>query len=208
MSGLATSGTLTHWFRDQFARELDTATAFAELAAEAEQSPPGANGLVLLPYFSGERTPIHDPHASGVLFGLNLTHSRGDIYRALLEGIACGTNHIVETYVDAGQRPERVRAVGGGTKNRVWAQATSDISGLAQTVCKHTIGASYGGAFLAALGVGDAAIGDIARWNPAGETIVPAPSEVTRRQYRIYREIYERSADLMRNLGQGGGQVT
>ena len=206
MSGLATSGTLTHWFRDQFARELDPATAFAELAAEAEQSPPGANGLVLLPYFSGERTPIHDPHASGVLFGLNLTHSRGDIYRALLEGIACATNHIVETYTQAGQRPERVRAVGGGTKNRVWAQATSDISGLAQTVCSHTIGASYGDAFLAALGVGDAAIGDIARWNPAAATIEPAPSEVTRRQYRIYREIYQRNADLMRELGSGGGQ--
>jgi xylulokinase len=130
--------------------------------------------------------------------------SRGDIYRALLEGIACATNHIVETYSEAGQRPERVRAVGGGTKNRVWAQATSDISGLAQTVCSRTIGASYGDAFLAALGVGDAAIGDIARWNPAAETIEPAPSEVYRRQYRVYREIYRRNADLMRELGQGG----
>ena len=75
----------------QFARELDPATAMIALAAEAEKSPPGANGLVLLPYFSGERTPIHDPHAKGVLFGLNLTHTRGDIYRALLEGIAYGT---------------------------------------------------------------------------------------------------------------------
>jgi xylulokinase len=205
MSGLATSGTLTHWFRDQFGRDLDPATAFVELAAEAGQSPPGANGLVLLPYFSGERTPIHDPHASGVLFGLNLTHSRGDIYRALLEGIACATNHIVETYAQAGQCPERVRAVGGGTKNRVWAQATSDISGLAQTLCSRTIGASYGDAFLAALGVGDVVLDDIARWNPAAETIEPAPSEVTRRQYRIYREIYQRNADLMHELKQNGG---
>jgi xylulokinase len=205
MSGLATSGTLTHWFRAQFARELDPATAFAELAAEAEQSPPGANGLVLLPYFSGERTPIHDPHASGVLFGLNLTHSRGDIYRALLEGIACATLHIVETYTQAGQRPERVRAVGGGTRNRVWAQATSDISGLAQTLCSRTIGASYGDAFLAAVGVGDATLDDIARWNPPAATIEPEPTEVYRRQYRVYREIYRRNADLMRELGQRGG---
>jgi xylulokinase len=139
-----------------------------------------------------------------VLFGLNLTHSRGDIYRALLEGIACATNHIVETYAQAGQRPERVRAVGGGTKNRVWAQATSDISGLAQSVCRHTVGASYGDAFLAAVGVGDAAIGDIARWNPPETTIEPAPSEATRRQYRVYREIYRRNADLMHDLGQNG----
>ena len=64
-----------------------------------------ATGWSMLPYFSGERTPIHDPHAKGVLFGLNLTHTRGDIYRAMFEGIACGTNHIVETYADAGERP-------------------------------------------------------------------------------------------------------
>ena len=57
-----------------------------------------ARAWCFLPYFSGERTPIHDPHAKGVLFGLNLTHTRADIYRALLEGIACGTNHIIETY--------------------------------------------------------------------------------------------------------------
>ena len=65
MAGLATSGTLTHWFRDQFARELCTADAFASLADEAANSSPGANGLIMLPYFSGERTPIHDPMAQG-----------------------------------------------------------------------------------------------------------------------------------------------
>src|SRR3546814_3488574 len=80
MSGLATSGTLTHWFRERFARELDPGTALEALAAEAEGSPAGANGLVVLPYFSGERTPIHDPTAKGCLFGLDLTHDRADVY--------------------------------------------------------------------------------------------------------------------------------
>ena len=56
--------------------------AIIDLAAEAEASPPGAKGLVMLPYFSGERTPIHDTHAKGVIFGLNLTHTRGDLFRA------------------------------------------------------------------------------------------------------------------------------
>ena len=92
----------------------------------------------MLPYFSGERTPIHDPEAKGVIFGLNLTHGRGDIYRALLEGIACGTNHIIETYRDIGQMPKKLLAVGGGTRNTVWSQATSDISGMTQTVCGKT----------------------------------------------------------------------
>lgn len=200
MSGLATSGTLTHWFRDNLARELDPAKAMIALAAEAEKSPQGANGLVLLPYFSGERTPIHDPHAKGCLFGLNLTHTRGDIYRALLEGIAFGTNHIVETYGDAGERPRKVLAVGGGTKNKVWAQATSDVSGLTQTLCNRTIGASYGDAFLAALGVGDVKRADIRSWNPVASEIAPEPSEVYRRQYGVYRKIYERTKDLMQEV--------
>jgi xylulokinase len=200
MSGLATSGTLTHWFRDQFARELDPQQALIALAAEAETSPPGANGLVMLPYFSGERTPIHDPHAKGVLFGMNLTHTRGDIYRALLEGIAFGTNHIVETYRDIGQEPRRVFAVGGGTKNRVWAQATSDASGLTQILCRNTIGASYGDAFLAALGVADVKRTDIRRWNPVASEIGPNPSETYRRQYGVYRQIYERTRDLMQEV--------
>jgi xylulokinase len=200
MSGLATSGTLTHWFRDNLARELDPAQAMIALAAEAEISPPGANGLVMLPYFSGERTPIHDPHAKGVLFGLNLTHTRGDIYRALLEGIAFGTHHIAETYADAGEKPRKVYAVGGGTKNKVWAQATSDVSGLTQTICSRTIGASYGDAFLAALGVGDVKRGDIRNWNPIVSEIVPGPTETYRRQYEVFRGIYERTKDLMHKL--------
>src|SRR4029078_750571 len=122
-SGLATSGTLSHWFREQFARELDPATAVVTLAAEAEASPPGARGLVVLPYFSGERTPIHDPHARGMIFGLDLTHTRGDIYRAMFEGIACGTNHVFETYAEAGEEPRSILAAGGGARNRVWSQA-------------------------------------------------------------------------------------
>jgi xylulokinase len=202
MSGLATSGTLTHWFRETVARDLDPATAMPALAAEAAASPPGAKGLVLLPYFSGERTPIHDPHAKGVLFGLNLTHTRGDIFRALLEGIACGTNHIVETYLEAGADPRAVLAVGGGTRNRVWAQATSDVSGRTQIIRQKTVGASYGDAFLAALGVGDVKAADIREWNPVASEIVadPANAEVYRRQYAAFRDLYTNTRDLMRRL--------
>ncbi len=143
-------------------------TAFATLAEEAEASPPGAKGLLLLPYFSGERTPIHDPKAKGAFFGLNLTHTRGDMYRAMLEGIANGTAHVIETYRDVGHAPARVLAVGGGTKNKVWIQATSDIGGVPQIVCEKTIGASYGDAFLAAVAVGAVKPGDIARLEPGG----------------------------------------
>lgn len=199
-AGLATSGTLTHWFREQFARELDPDSAMASLAIEAEASPPGARGLIVLPYFSGERTPIHDPHARGMIFGLDLTHTRGDVYRAVLEGIAYGTNHVFETYAEAGEEPRSIFAAGGGTKNPVWLQATSDVSGRAQIVREKTIGASYGDAFLAALAVGDVSRDDIKSWNPVAREIVP--DEATRvvygKRYRVFRALYERTRDLMR----------
>ncbi len=202
MAGLATSGTLTHWFRDQFARELDPATAAAMIAAEAAGSPPGARGLVLLPYFSGERTPIHDSSAKGVLFGLTLSHTRGDIGRALFEGIAFGTNHALDAFREGGQPVRAVYSVGGGVRNEVWSQATSDVSGLAQTVREKTVGASYGDAFLAALAVGDASPPDIARWNPVAREILPDPatSGVYRKSESVFRELYPRTRDLMQKL--------
>ncbi|WP_421852955.1 FGGY-family carbohydrate kinase [Oricola sp.] len=201
MAGLATSGTLTHWFRDHFAKELTRENAFAILAAEAEKSPPGANGLLLLPYFSGERTPIHDAKAKGAFFGLNLTHGRGDMYRAVIEGIAFGTNHVIETYAEAGQRPQRVLAVGGGTKNAIWLQATSDVSGLPQIVCEKTVGASFGDAFLAAVAVGAAKPEDIAAWNPAATTVQASSVPAYERQYPLFRRLYEQTKDIAAELG-------
>ena len=203
-AGLATSGTLTHWFRDRFARDLDPAPAFETLAREAEGSPPGANGLLFLPYFSGERTPIHDPFAKGCLFGLNLTHTRGDVYRAVLEGIANGTGHVIETYRAVGQAPRRLLAVGGGTKNRIWSQATSDVSGLDQILCETTLGASYGDAFLAALAIGRVRLEDVAAWNPVRATITARPSEVYEEGYRLFRRLYEQTKDIARDLGAPG----
>ncbi|MFL4472110.1 FGGY-family carbohydrate kinase [Tateyamaria armeniaca] len=201
MAGLATSGTLTHWFRDQIARDLDVSEAFPTLAEEAAASPPGANGLLMLPYFSGERTPIHDVHAKGALFGLNLTHTRGDMYRALIEGIAHGTRHVTDTFAELGQRPERLLAVGGGTKNALWLQATSDITGIDQIVCEKTTGASYGDAFLAALAVGLVERGDIAQCNPVVETIRAVPSSVYDDAHRLFRRLYAQTKDIAAQLG-------
>lgn len=200
MAGLATSGTLTHWFRDQFARDLDPAGAFPLLAAEAENSPPGANGLLLLPYFSGERTPIHDAHAKGAFFGLNLTHTRGDMYRALIEGIAYGTRHVTDTYADAGHAPHRLFAVGGGTKNRTWLQATSDITGIDQIVREKTVGASYGDAFLGALAIGAVSRDDIGNWNKVCETVPASSNPVYDTTYKNFRDLYEATKDIMRRF--------
>lgn len=196
MAGLATSGTLTHWFRDQLARDAD----FALLAAEASDSPKGAKGLLCLPYFSGERTPIYDPLAKGAFFGLDLTHTRADLYRAVLEGIAMGTAHVFETCAEVGATPRTVRAVGGGTKNALWLQATSDCSGQVQEVCDKTIGASYGDAFLAALAVGLVAEGDIARWNPVATRVEPEAVPAYARQYPLWKGLYLATRDIAHGL--------
>ena len=203
MAGLATSGTLTHWFRDTFAREVPKDEAFAVLAAEADTVPPGARGLIVLPHFSGERTPLHDPLAKGAVFGLNLTHGRPEIYRAVLEGIACATRAITDTYAEAGQRPLNTRAVGGGTKNALWLQATSDLTGLDQTVCRVSTGASYGDAFLAAVAIGAAEPGDIARWNPADRIVPARPSAAYDLLYDRYRRLYAQTKDIAHDLGDG-----
>lgn len=203
MAGLSTSGTLTHWFRDQFAKELTRDEAFPVLADEAAASPPGANGLVMLPYFSGERTPIHDPFAKGTLTGLNLTHTRGDIYRAMLEGIALGTGHVIETYRDAGAEPKKLFAVGGGTKNILWLQATSDVASARQILRQNSFGASYGDAFLAAMAVGDTKLEDIEAWNPIVDNVVPDPvvGDLYAERLRQFKSLYENNRQLMRELG-------
>jgi xylulokinase len=202
MAGCATSGTLTHWFRDRFAQELPRDEAFATLAAEAAASPPGANGLIALPYFSGERTPIHDPDARGAFFGLNLTHGRGDMYRALIEGIANGVAHVMETYAEAGAAPERVLAVGGGVRNALWLQSTSDISGLPQIVAEKTVGASYGDAFLARMALGEAAPEDIERWNPVERVVQPAEHTALARQYALFKRLYPATRDIAAALAR------
>ena len=203
MAGLSTSGTLTHWFREQFAREVAEDEAFEVLAREAAESDPGAGGLIMLPYFSGERTPIHDPLAKGTLFGLNLTHRRGDVYRALLEGIALGTGHVIETFADAGVPPRRLFAVGGGTRNPVWLQATSDVCGLPQIVRQKTVGASYGDAFLTAVAVGDATLTDIETWNPVAATVEPDAEHAAlyQKHLDLFKRLYAQTRDLMAQMG-------
>ncbi|MFN8622508.1 MAG: FGGY-family carbohydrate kinase [Chloroflexota bacterium] len=199
LAGLATSGTLIRWFRDQLAEGL----GWDEIVAAAAASPAGARGLLCLPHFSGERTPMHDTGAKGAFLGLDLTHTRGDLFRAVLEGIAAGTALVVDTYRDVGAEPHTVLAVGGGTKNPVWLQATSDLGRVPQVVRENTIGASYGDAFLAAVAAGTASLDDIDVWNPVVRTVEPQVVPAYERQYPLWKLAYERTKDISHALGEG-----
>ena len=103
-----------------------------------------------------------------------------------------------------GQAPRRLLAVGGGTKNRVGRQATSDISGLDQILCETTVGASYGDAFLAAMAIGEARLADAETWNPVSATIAARPSVGHGERYRLFRRLYEQTKDVARALGAPG----
>lgn len=199
--GMATSGAITSWLRDLVGGDREGAPDFAELTTEAAASGAGARGLLMLPYFAGERTPILDPHARGVIAGLTLEHTRGDLYRAALEATAYGVRHNVETMRAAGARIDRIVAVGGGTTGGLWTRIVSDVTGLTQQVPAVTIGASFGAAFLAASAVTDPAPA-IADWNPVVESIVPdaAASADYDERWPLYRELYEATAPIVHAL--------
>lgn len=203
----STSGALTRWFRDEISRELVAEEeaggllAYSRLVDEAATVPPGAHGVIVLPYFSGERSPIFDPAARGVIFGLTLTHTRADLYRAVLEGLAYSVRHNLDVMRDNGLCPDQVVAVGGGTKNRVWLQAVSDICNVSQSIPTVGIGAAYGDAILAAVAIGVLpSVEAASAWVSYRHTVEPDPAtrEVYTNAYQTYRDLYVRTRELMR----------
>jgi xylulokinase len=155
----------------------------------AGEIPPGADGLLCLPYFAGERSPLFDPAARGVFAGLTLRHGRGHLVRAAYEAVAFGVRHNLEVMAGLGVAPTRAVAVGGGTTGGLWTQIVSDVTGLAQEVPGLTIGAAYGDAFLGATATGQLAAGSA--WNPASSAVTPDPANRARYDaaYRQYREL-------------------
>lgn len=210
--GMSAAGGLTRWGRDTLGQpELEAEraggpNAYAALADLAATASPGGNGLVCLPYFAGERTPINDPEARGMFAGLTLAHTRADLYRAILEGTAFGVRHNLETMSAMGSTPKRLVAVGGGARNRTWLQIVSDVTGVPQDVPERTTGAAYGDAFLAGLATG--LIPGLAtltsQWVRIGETLQPDPAlrPLYDELYGIYRDLYDNTRDQLHALAR------
>ncbi|MDO5701030.1 MAG: FGGY family carbohydrate kinase [Bowdeniella nasicola] len=192
--GMATSGAITGWLRDLFG-----SPDYTDLLAEAAASPAGADGLVMLPYFAGERTPIQDPDARGVIAGLTVEHTRGDLYRAALEATAFGVRHNIEAIESAGGRIDRLVCVGGGTQGDVWPQIVSDITGRPQVIPTYTVGASYGMAWLASCTIKQSTA---AEWNPPVRTLRPNAEAKQRydHMYGLYRSLYDATVEQVHSL--------
>lgn len=204
-AGMATSGALTGWLQ-----KVSGGVPYEELTEEAAAAPPGSDALVVLPYFAGERTPLFDPKARGIVSGLTIGHGRGHLYRAMLEATAYGVRHIFESVREAGAGGERLVAVGGGTKGGLWTQIISDVTGRPQDLPEQAIGAAYGDALLAARAVGLAE--PDTDWSRIVDTVEPnqANRELYDELYGIYRELYPATRKQMHHLAglqKGGGDV-
>ncbi len=148
---LSAAGSL-QWFRDTLSSNM----SFDELLYEAETIPAGSEGLLFLPYLSGERTPYPDPYARGAFIGLTLRHTRGHMTRAVLEGVAFGLKDCFNLIQAAGlEQIRQVRASGGGTKGGLWRQILADVLESELVTVNTKEGAAFGAALLGGVGVGN-----------------------------------------------------
>lgn len=202
---MAASGSVLNWIVRHLAKaeameaERQGQSVHALLDRQAIDLPPGAGGVVLLPYFLGEKTPLHDPHARGTLVGLGLHHGLAHIWRAALESVAFGFRHHVEIFAEMGLATRRVLACDGGAASDLWVQTTADVlEQPIQRLANHP-GSSLGAAFVAGIGVG--VFDD---WNAVAAYVQPdrvfEPRDENREAYReaygVYRELYERLRSL------------
>ena len=187
---LSAAGSL-QWYHDALAPDV----SFAELVDEASPVPAGSDGLLFLPYLSGERTPHPDPLARGAWVGLTMRHGRGHLTRAVLEGVAFGLKDIFLLMQESGVRSvDQVRVSGGGAKSSLWRQILADVLGTELVTVNTTEGAAYGAALLAGVAAGvwpdvDAACDQTIRVNervPPDAQTVDSYNEV----YRQYQSLY------------------
>jgi len=160
MGPSSATGASLRWFRDNFCRYEARSAEELQLSAyqlmdlEAERSPPGARGLVFLPYLAGERAPIWDPDAKGLLYGLTLSHTRADVIRAIMEGATYALRHNMEFMEALGLRIQGLRLTGGHAKSRLWRQIKADVTGRKVIVTAVKEASALGSAMLAGVGIG------------------------------------------------------
>ena len=157
---MSTSGVILAWFKEIFGREeveeasKTNADPYDKLCDLASRVQAGSKGLLLLPYFAGERSPIWDPNAKGVLFGLTLSHRKEHFVRAILEATSYGLRHIKETIESAGGNVREVRSAGGQSRSSLWCQIKADVLNVPVLQLVHESAEPLGSAIVAGVGVG------------------------------------------------------
>ena len=205
----ATTGSLLNWIVAQFAggevaKARDAGLPIhAWLDRLAAPVAAGAEGLILLPYFLGEKTPLHDPHARGTIIGLGLHHTLAHIWRATLEGVIFGFRHHVEVFNEIGLSVKRVFACDGGAASDLWLQIAADALSVSVTRIDKHPGSCLGAAYVAGYGIGAFKdLGGVSNYVATGKVFRPDPSRARLydRGYANFREAYTRLKTLYPKL--------
>jgi xylulokinase len=206
LAAMVSCGALIRYFRDNFGhlemavQQMTGKDAYLLLNEEAADIPPGSSGLIVLPYFMGERTPIWDTHARGVVFGLSLDHGRGHFIRALMEGAAYGLLHNFERMREGGL-PMRLPMVlsEGGANSPMWRQIIADVLNVECVLATSSKGAPVGNAICAGVGVGVYKGYEVVEnWVTFGAHSTPdaARHALYRKLYAVYRDLYPAVKEL------------
>jgi len=200
------AGLSLKWFRDNFAHIEKAAFEFIDkdpyilMDQEAELANPGADGLVFLPYLMGERTPILDPYAKGIFFGITAKHTRREFIRAVMEGVVFSLKNCLDILYEMGIEVKEVRVSGGGAKSKLWRQMQADIFEMDVWTLNSKEGPAFGAAILAAVGAGE-----YQKVEEACDTMIQKVDscrpneklfEIYRKTYKLYNSIYPRVKDL------------
>lgn len=193
MGVMLSAGGALRWLRDT----LDYPD-YATMTADAATVPAGADGLVFLPYLTGERTPHKDPNARAVFFGLTLSHTRAHMARAVLEGVAFGLNDSFRIFRELDVPMDEVRAAGGGARSPLWLQIQADVTGLPHRRLNVDEGPAYGAAILAGVCTGRfSSIPEATdRFLRPISEVAPNPTHRARYEdaYALYRSLYAQVA--------------
>ena len=206
--GTVGGGGCMRWFEQQFAgyeRLMEKETqesSLVQLNHLAEKVPAGCEGLVFLPYMAGERSPIWNPKAKGVFYGLDFSKTKGHLVRAVMEGVAFSLQHNLQIAEEAGAEVKVLRAMGGSANSLLWTQIKSDVTGKPVVVPSSDTATTLGAAILAGIGTGFYRDYEEAVQTTVKETRSHRPNpenrEIYEKSYHLYRQLYENLKDLMR----------
>lgn len=187
MAGVLSAAGSLSWLRNTVMSEKSDNSAYKMLFQAAEETPAGSNGLIFLPYLTGERSPHNDPSARGSWFGLGVHHGLGHLIRAVLEGVGFAMADLVQHIFKLGVTPSQLRIAGGGAKNAVWRQIITDILGAPVYPVSVPDASAYGAAILAASTAWEKPVEELCKqW-----IVLEQPSIPDERRHKKYTELHE-----------------
>lgn len=184
----ASSGSMLKWFQKEF-----SFSDFVQMDKEAESISPGSDGVLILPYFLGEKTPIFDVHAKGIIYGLSLSHTKIHVYRAMLEAVAFSFKHHLEVFEALGLPINRVFITNGGSKSTLWRSIMADVVGHDLKYVKDNPGSCLGASFLGGIGAGimTEKIADAFLQHTIDIPYSPERNELYKGRYQKYKDLYK-----------------